>query len=100
MEKMNGKSIKIHQQKRISYSIITIVEGIFDAFVATNAIPLLGSTLRENSYILNRISAKCDKVYIALDDDAFLKEEKICRLLREYDVEPLKVDISGKKSSR
>lgn len=74
---------------------ITIVEGIFDAFVATNAIPLLGSTLRENSYILNRISAKCDKVYIALDDDAFLKEEKICRLLREYDVEPLKVDISG-----
>ena len=40
---------------------ITIVEGVFDAIVAGNAIPLLGSTLRENSYIFQKIVDKCEQ---------------------------------------
>ena len=55
---------------------ITIVEGAFDAIVAGNAIPLLGSTLREDSYIFQKIVAKCGKVFIALDSDVKAKEDQ------------------------
>ena len=74
---------------------ITIVEGVFDAIVAHNAIPLLGSTLRENSYIFQKIIANCDKVYIALDDDAKSKEFKISDLFRLYGVDVYRIDTSG-----
>jgi len=74
---------------------ITIVEGVFDAIVAGNAIPLLGSTLRENSYIFQKIIANCDKVYIALDDDAKSKEFKISDLFRLYGVDVYRIDTAG-----
>lgn len=74
---------------------ITIVEGVFDAIVAGNAIPLLGSTLRENSYIFQKIIENCERIYIALDDDARLKEEKISKLFMSYGIEVLRVDIEG-----
>ena len=74
---------------------ITIVEGVFDAFVAGNAIPLLGSTLRENSYIFQKIVDNCDKVYIVLDSDAKEKEFKISKLFMSYGVDVYRVDTSG-----
>ena len=74
---------------------ITIVEGVFDAIKATNAIPLLGSTLRENSYIFQKIVENCDKIYIALDDDARAKEFKISKLFMSYGVDVYRVDTSG-----
>lgn len=74
---------------------ITIVEGVFDAVVARNAIPLLGSTLRETSYIFQRIAEKCGKIYIALDRDARAKEDKIIQLLLSYGVDCYRVDTSG-----
>jgi len=74
---------------------ITIVEGVFDAIVAGNAIPLLGSTLRENSYIFQKIIANCDKVYIALDNDAKEKEFKISDLFRLYGVDVYRINTSG-----
>ena len=74
---------------------ITIVEGVFDAIVVGNAIPLLGSTLREDSYIFQKIVDKCDKVYIALDEDAKKKESKIGRILSSYGVDVYRVDTSG-----
>jgi len=74
---------------------ITIVEGVFDAIVAGNAIPLLGSTLREDSYIFQKIVAKCGKVFIALDSDVKAKEDKIIRLLLSYGVDCYRVDTSG-----
>jgi DNA primase len=74
---------------------ITIVEGVFDAIVVGNAIPLLGSTLREDSYIFQKIVNKCDKVYIALDEDAKKKESKIGRILTSYGVDVYRVDTSG-----
>ena len=73
---------------------IVLVEGVFDAIVAENAIPLLGSTLREDSYAFQRIVEKCTKVFIALDADAKSKEDKIVRLLLSYGVEVYKVDTS------
>lgn len=74
---------------------ITIVEGVFDAIKATNAIPLLGSTLRENSYIFQKIVENCDKIYIALDDDAKSKEFKISKLFMSYGVDVYRIDTSG-----
>ena len=74
---------------------ITIVEGVFDAIVADNAIPLLGSTLRENSYIFQTIASKCDKVYLALDSDAKWKEEKISKLFMKYGIECYRVSVNG-----
>ena len=74
---------------------ITIVEGVFDAIVARNSIPLLGSTLRENSYIFQKIVANCDKIYIGLDSDARAKEDKIIQLLLSYGVDCYRVDTSG-----
>ena len=74
---------------------ITIVEGIFDAVKATNAIPLLGSTLRENSYIFQKIVEKCEKIYIALDADAKRKEDKIIKLFMSYGVDVYRVNTDG-----
>jgi len=74
---------------------ITLVEGVFDAMVARNAIPLLGSTLREDSYIFQRIVGECNTIYIALDADAKKKGEKIIKLLLSYGVEIYKIDTSG-----
>jgi len=74
---------------------IIIVEGVFDAIVARNAIPLLGSTLRENSYIFQKIVTNCDKIYIGLDSDARAKEDKIIQLLLSYGVDCYRVDTSG-----
>ncbi len=73
---------------------VTIVEGVFDAIVARNAIPLLGSTLRENSHIFQKIVDNCEKVYIALDQDAKQKEYKISKLFMKYGVEVYRVDTS------
>jgi hypothetical protein len=74
---------------------ITIVEGVFDAIKATNAIPLLGSTLRENSYIFQKIVENCNQIYIALDDDAKSKEFKISKLFMSYGVDVYRIDTSG-----
>jgi len=74
---------------------ITIVEGVFDAIVAHNAIPLLGSTLRENSYIFQKIVSKCGKIYIALDSDAEGKEDIISKLFMLYGVDVYRINTSG-----
>ena len=74
---------------------VVIVEGVFDAIVADNAIPLLGSTLRENSYIFQKIVDNCDEVYIALDSDAKEKEFKIGKLFMSYGVDVYRIDTSG-----
>ena len=59
---------------------ITIVEGVFDAVAVGNAIPLLGSTIKEDSYIFQTIVEKCDTLYFALDADAAAKEDNIINL--------------------
>ena len=73
---------------------IVLVEGVFDAIVAgTNAIPILGSSLKENSKLFQEIVSHDSAVYIALDPDAERKALRLIRDLLEYDVELYKVDI-------
>jgi DNA primase len=74
-------------------SPITLVEGAFDAIKADNAIPLLGSTLREGSKLFKEIVKNDPIVYIALDPDAEKKAEKLVSALLSYDVELYKIPI-------
>ena len=74
---------------------LIIVEGVFDAIKAGNAIPLLGSTLRENSALFQAIIKSGCSVYLALDEDASKKTRSIARLLLKYGVEVYEIDTSG-----
>ena len=74
---------------------LVLVEGGFDALVAGNAVPILGSTLRAGSRLLREIVRNDTPIYVALDPDAAKKERRIIKTLLRYDVELYKIDISG-----
>jgi len=74
---------------------LVIVEGVFDAINAGNAVPILGSTLRTDSDLLRKIVRNDTPCYIALDPDAANKERRIIQTLLRYDVELYKIDVSG-----
>ena len=73
---------------------VVLVEGVFDAIVAGNAVPILGSFLREGSELFQKIIKEKATIYMALDPDAFEKEKRIINLLLEYDITVYKVDVS------
>ena len=72
---------------------ITIVEGIFDAMKAKNAVPILGSTLSESSILFRKIIKNDTPVLLALDKDAKWKALKIKRLLLKYGIEVRELDL-------
>jgi len=74
---------------------LILTEGIFDAMVAGNAVPILGSTLRSNAELIRKIVINDTPVYMALDPDARKKENRIIKMLLEYDIELHKIDVSG-----
>ena len=76
-------------------SDLVLVEGVFDALVAGNAVPILGSTLRSGSELLRKIVRNDTPVFVALDPDASEKERRIIKMLLEYDIELHKIDVSG-----
>ena len=75
-------------------SDIILVEGVFDAMKCRNAIPLLGSTLRENSILFQKICERKPNVYLALDDDVKDKEFGIAKRLREYGINAMSIKIT------
>jgi DNA primase len=73
---------------------IILVEGVFDAIIAgETAIPLLGSSLRSNTELFNRILEYSPKVYFGLDPDAIKKEDKIIKMFLEYGLEVYKINV-------
>ena len=75
---------------------VILVEGLFDAIVAgQNAIPILGSTLREQSKLFQAIVINDSPVYLALDEDAKKKQDYIVKLFFKYDVEIKVIDTSN-----
>ena len=76
-------------------SDLVLVEGVFDALVAGNAVPILGSTLGPGSELLRKIVRNDTPVYVALDPDAATKERRLIKMLLEYDIELYKIDVSG-----
>jgi len=75
---------------------IVLVEGIFDAIVAgSNAIPILGSTMRSESKLFQALAINDTEVYIAFDDDAEKKTRQIMKNMLQYDMEVYKIDTSA-----
>jgi len=75
---------------------VVLVEGVFDAIVAgPNSIPILGSTLRENSRLFQQIVLNDTPVYLALDNDAEKKRNWIIKSFLRYDIELYIIDSSG-----
>lgn len=76
-------------------SDLVLVEGVFDAIIAGNSVPVLGSTVRSDSKLIKKIVYHDTPVYLAFDDDAQKKENKVIRMLSRYDIELYKIDTSG-----
>jgi DNA primase len=76
---------------------LVLVEGPFDllACIGMNAVPMLGSWLDENYVLFNRIVSNRTPIVLALDPDAFKKQELIARKLLQYEVPVRAVDWSG-----
>jgi DNA primase len=71
---------------------IVLVEGVFDSIVAgDNSIPLLGSTLREDSRLFQALAIHDTPVYLALDPDAEKKAQWIIKSMMKYDLEVKRV---------
>ena len=75
---------------------VILVEGAFDAIVAgTQAIPILGSTLRPNSKLFQALALNDTPVYMGLDEDAEKKAGQMIRNMLQYDMEVYKIDTSS-----
>ena len=76
---------------------VTLCEGVFDMFkCGENAIPMLGSSLNEESRLFNMIIAHSTPVLLALDSDMrHTKVPKIAKKLGEYSVDVSIVDLQG-----
>ena len=74
---------------------VILVEGVFDAMKCKNAVPLLGSTLRETSRLFQKICEYKPDVYLALDEDVKGKEFGIAKRLREYGIKVMSIDTTG-----
>ena len=71
---------------------VILVEGVFDAFKSVNAVPILGSTIAEDSRLLRKIVQNDTPIFVALDWDAEKKAKRLLRLLMQYGVELYKID--------
>ncbi len=78
-------------------SDVVLTEGVFDAIKINNSIPLLGSTLRENSKLFQQIIKNDPAIYMALDPDAESKEYKLIESLLKYDIEVYRINIKPYK---
>lgn len=74
---------------------LVLVEGVFDAIKAENAVPILGSSLRQDSKLFQEIVKWDTTVYVALDPDAEKKAMKLIKNLLLYGIEVYKIDVSG-----
>tara|TARA_Y100000592_G_scaffold31358_1_gene49928 strand:+ start:2430 stop:3368 length:939 start_codon:yes stop_codon:yes gene_type:complete len=75
---------------------VTLVEGVFDAMIAgDNSIPLLGSTLREDSKLFQAIVLNDVPVYLGLDPDADKKTRYMIKCMLKYDIEVYRINLDG-----
>ena len=74
---------------------LILTEGIFDAIVAgKNSVPILGSSLKEQSRLFRSIILNDTPVFVALDQDAQEKAAILIESLIKYGAEVYKIDIS------
>lgn len=73
---------------------VTLVEGVFDAMKADNAIPILGSSLTKTHKIFQEIIRHDTPIFVALDKDAIKKAFGLIEKLIRYELEVYKIDTS------
>ncbi|MDP3987020.1 MAG: hypothetical protein Q8P81_02225 [Nanoarchaeota archaeon] len=92
--RVNHKEIIVNELLVDWSEPIILVEGVFDALKAGfQAIPILGSVLKPESKLFQKIVKHGCKVFICLDRDARDKEIKIVKNLLEYNIEVEKISI-------
>lgn len=75
---------------------IILCEGPFDAIaIKRNVIPLLGKTISEN-LMKKIITSKVNKIYIALDKDAFKQTLNLCEKLMNLGKKIYLIELPGK----
>ena len=73
---------------------LTLTEGVFDAIIAgKNSVPILGSTLKQQSKLFKSIVLNDTPVYVALDLDAKKKASYLIENLIKYGAEVYSVDV-------
>ena len=73
---------------------VVLVEGVFDAIVAgDNAIPILGSNLREDGKLFQEVVKNRSIVYLALDPDMEKKTRRLIKKLLSYNIKVYKINI-------
>lgn len=78
---------------------VILCEGIFDAIaIKRNAIPLLGKNI-QSTLMKKIITSIVDKIYIALDSDAFKQSLRFCEKLMNEGKEIYLVDVGDKDAS-
>lgn len=78
-------------------SDLVLVEGVFDAIKAGNAIPILGSNLTEKSKLFQKIVKKKPRLYLALDKDVEAKSFEIIKKFLEFDIIISKIELGAAK---
>ncbi len=73
---------------------VVLCEGVFDAIKVPNSIPILGSTLREDSKLFAQIVRNDSAIYLALDPDAEKKISALIESLLRYGIEIYKIPIA------
>lgn len=77
-------------------SRLVLCEGPFDlAKCGDNAVPLLGSSLAEDSALMDSLLAHATPVALALDADMRQRTQTLGRRLSEYGLDVLVVDLRG-----
>ena len=73
---------------------LVLTEGIFDAIVSgKNSVPILGSSLKEQSRLFKSIIRNDTPVYVALDPDAEEKAASLVENLIKYGAEVYKIQV-------
>jgi DNA primase len=77
---------------------VILTEGPFDAMKGgTQAIPLNGSLINEDSRLFDKVVRTGVDVYFALDSDVVKKQLNIIKRFLEYGVKSYFVDLAGRK---
>lgn len=66
---------------------VTLVEGVFDALVALNAVPILGTDIKSHKKLLGKIRANGTPVVVCLDAEAWEKGKEAYKVLDDLGVD-------------
>lgn len=66
---------------------VVLVEGVFDALVALNAVPILGTEIKSHKKLLSKIRAHSTPVVVCLDSEAWEKAKEAYKVLDDFDID-------------